>query len=243
VRGPNVTPGYWRREDLTREAFDDEGYLKIGDAGRLADAADPRRGIEFVGRLAEDFKLSSGIWVSASSLRVRAIAAGSPVIQDAVVTGHDRAEIGLLIIPSEQGCRSLVPGDLSSMPFNRLLAQPCVRQRIADALEAMASDADGNSTHPVRALLMNQPLSSDDNEITDKGYVNQRAVLERRFQLVERLHAATPDPEIIVPHRRPIGSESRGDTSPHVGLAAPKQIAGRVGRPDQRFGPGAADPR
>jgi feruloyl-CoA synthase len=201
VRGPNVTPGYWRRDDLTREAFDEEGYLRIGDAGRLADAGDPRRGIEFIGRLAEDFKLSSGIWVNAGALRVRAIAAGSPVIQDAVVTGHDRSEIGLLIIPSEQGCRSLVPGAPSTMPLNGLLIEPCVRQRIADALKAMAGDADGSSTRPVRALLMTQPLSLDDNEITDKGYVNQRAVLERRFELVERLHAATPDAEIITARR------------------------------------------
>ena len=202
VRGPNVTPGYWRRDDLTGAAFDEDGFLRIGDAGRLADSADPRRGLEFVGRLAEDFKLSSGTWVSPGPLRIRAIAAGLPVIQDAVITGHDRAEVGLLIVPSEQGCRRLCPDVPPTAPLDALLNEPRVRQCVERALETMASQAECSSMHPVRALLMREPLSLDNSEITDKGYVNQRAVLARRYEEVERLYADPSDPEIIVARGR-----------------------------------------
>jgi feruloyl-CoA synthase len=201
VRGPNVTPGYWRRADLTRAAFDEDGFFRIGDTGRLVDASAPECGIAFSGRIAEDFKLASGVWVNPGVLRLRAIAAGTPVIQDAVITGYDRAEIGLLIVPSEQGCRYLCPDLPATTPFDVLLADPRVRQRVAAALATMIIEGDGSSTRPARALLMKEPLSSDGNEITDKGYVNQRAVLERRSDLVDRLYAATTDAEIITAWR------------------------------------------
>ena len=195
VRGPNVTPGYWRRDDLTRAAFDQDGFFRIGDTGRLVNAQVPHCGIEFLGRIAEDFKLSSGVWVNPGMLRIQAIAAGAPVVQDAVITGHNRAEIGLLIIPNEQGCRSLCPDLPATLPLASVLADPRVRQRVTAMLRTMIADADGSS--PVRALLLSEPLSSDGNEITDKGYVNQRAVLERRSAVVDRLYTAAP--EIISP--------------------------------------------
>ena len=207
IRGPNVTPGYWRRDDLTGAAFDEEGFLRIGDAGRLADEANPSRGLEFAGRIVEDFKLSSGTWVSPGQVRIRAMAAGSPVIQDAVVTGHDRAEIGLLVVPSEQGCRSLCPEVPATVPLPALLLDARVRQCVETALSTMSADTEGSSMRPVRALLMHEPLSGDDNEITEKGYVNQRAVLTRRHELVERLYAVPPDPEIII---APNGHVMRG---------------------------------
>ncbi len=194
IWGPNVTPGYWRRDDLTREAFDEDGFLRVGDTGRLVDPDVPECGLEFVGRMVEDFKLTSGVWVHPAVVRVRAITAGAPVIQDAVITGHDRAEIGLLIVPNEQGCRALCSDLPTTTPLERLLDDPRVRQRVSNALDVM-NEADGTPVR--RALLMKEPLSSDSNEITDKGYVNQRAVLERRFQLVERLYAVIPDSEII----------------------------------------------
>jgi feruloyl-CoA synthase len=197
VRGPNVTPGYWRRDDLTEAAFDDDGFLRIGDAGRLADSADQRLCLEFTGRLAEEFKLSSGTWVSPGALRIRAIAAGAPVIQDAVITGHDRAEVGLLIVPSEQGCRDLCPEAPATASLATLLAAPSVRQCIERALAAMTARSECSSMHPTRALLMREPLSADDNEITDKGYINQRAVLARRYELVDRLYAVPSDPEVV----------------------------------------------
>ena len=198
VRGPNVTPGYYKRPDLTREAFDEEGFYRIGDAGRFADAACAECGIEFDGRLAEDFKLSSGTWVHVGALRVKAIAAGAPVIQDCVVTGHDRECIGLLVFPNAAGCRGLcadAPGDIA---LSALIERPEVRRRIEDALAHVAQESSGSSMHPTRALLMHEPPSPDANEITDKGYLNQRAVLTRRAALVERMHAPAPDAAVIV---------------------------------------------
>ncbi|RLA37244.1 MAG: feruloyl-CoA synthase, partial [Gammaproteobacteria bacterium] len=128
IKGPNITPGYWRRPDLTAQAFDDDGWYCIGDAGRLEDPERPEAGIVFDGRVAEDFKLLSGTWVHAGVLRVTAIAAGAPVIQDAVVTGHDRAEIGLLVFPNLAGRKTLCPkaGD----DVEALLGCDAVRERL-----------------------------------------------------------------------------------------------------------------
>jgi feruloyl-CoA synthase len=198
IRGPNITPGYWKRDDLSKKAFDEEGYYCIGDAGKLADPENPARGIEFDGRVAEDFKLATGTWVSVGALRVKAISAGAPVIQDAVVTGHDREEVGLLIFPNEAGCRSLCPDVPANATLATLIADARVRARMSEALKAMASEATGSSNRPTRALLMEEPPSIDANEITDKGYINQRAVLARRSALVEQLYAPAPDTTVIL---------------------------------------------
>jgi feruloyl-CoA synthase len=181
VRGPHVTPGYFRREDLTRAAFDEEGYYRIGDAMKFADPAHPERGLVFDGRVAEDFKLSSGTWVHVGAVRVKLIAAGNPLIQDAVITGHDRDEVGALVFPSAAA---------------KDLAPEALRAKIAAALKALAAEG-GSSMHPVRALVTIDPPSIDANEITDKGYINQRAVLERRAALVEKLHAKSSVAEVI----------------------------------------------
>ncbi len=178
VRGANVTPGYYRSEDLTRAAFDEEGYYRIGDAVRLADPTDPAKGIEFDGRIAEDFKLATGTWVHVGALRVKLIAAANPLIQDAVITGHDRNEIGALVFLNPAGVAGL--------------AREALHERLAQALRSLAQGA-GSSTHPVRLLVMSEPPSIDANEITDKGYMNQRAVLERRAALVERLYGNAPE--------------------------------------------------
>jgi feruloyl-CoA synthase len=174
VRGPNVTPGYHRRADLTAAAFDEEGFYRIGDAVKLADASDPARGIVFDGRVAEDFKLSSGSWVNAGVVRTKLIAAADPLIQDAVITGQDRDEIGALVFLSP-AARDLAPGEIES--------------RLSAALKRL-SDEGSNSSCPTRLLVMAEPPSIDGGEITDKGYLNQRAVLERRAALVERLYSA-----------------------------------------------------
>jgi len=171
VRGPNVTPGYYKRPDLTRAAFDDEGFYCIGDAARFADADDPAKGIVFDGRVAEDFKLSTGTWVNVGAIRVKLIAAADPLIQDAVITGHDRAEIGALVFLSPA---AKDPSD--------------VRERLRSALQKLAQEG-GSSMHPTRLVIASEPPSIDANEITDKGYMNQRAVLERRAALVEKLYA------------------------------------------------------
>jgi feruloyl-CoA synthase len=188
VRGPNVTPGYWRRPDLGREAFDEDGFLKTGDAARLADPDDPSRGILFDGRLAENFKLTSGTWVHVGALRLEVIAAGAPVVQDVVVTGHDREEIGLLVFPDPAGCRSLCPDAADDAPLAELIRRPEVRGRLAAGLAAHNAANPANSRRIARALLLAEPPSIEAGEITDKGYVNQRAVRERRAGLVERLH-------------------------------------------------------
>jgi feruloyl-CoA synthase len=197
VKGPNVTPGYFRRDDLTRAAFDDEGYYCIGDAGKLVDPADPAKGIAFDGRVAEDFKLTSGTWVHAGALRVQVIAAGAPIIQDAVITGHDRDEVGLLVFPSPAGCSACAP-DLGGLPLSELVRRPEVREKLKIGLAVHNAAQPASSTRIARAILMDAPPSLDDNEITDKGYINQRAVLECRAALVSKLHADRPDPDVIV---------------------------------------------
>ena len=175
VRGPNVTPGYYKRPDLTRAAFDEEGFYRIGDAVKLADPADPARGIVFDGRVAEDFKLSTGTWVHAGAVRVQLIAAGDPLIQDAVITGHDRSEIGALVFLT---------------PKAKELSAAAVRAWLSGALKKLQG---GSSMRPARLLVMTEPPSIDATEITDKGYMNQRAVLERRRELVETLYGESPE--------------------------------------------------
>jgi feruloyl-CoA synthase len=172
VRGPNVTPGYYKRDDMTRAAFDEEGFYRIGDAVKFADPGDPAKGIVFDGRVAEDFKLSTGTWVHVGAVRVKLIAAADPLIQDAVITGHDRTEVGALVF--------LSPGTKDMSP-------EAIRSRLSTVLAQLAQEG-GSSMYPRRLLVMSEPPSIDANEITDKGYMNQRAVLARRAALVERLY-------------------------------------------------------
>jgi feruloyl-CoA synthase len=138
----------------------------------------------FDGRVAEDFKLATGTWVHVGAVRVKLIAAGNPLIQDAVITGHDRDAVGALVFLNPAVAAGMSP--------------EAARAALAAALEKLAAEAgSGSSTHPVRALVLAEPPSIDANEITDKGYINQRAVLERRAALVERLYANPADPEVI----------------------------------------------
>jgi feruloyl-CoA synthase len=177
-----VTPGYYRRDDLTKAAFDEEGYYCIGDAMKFADPAAPEKGLVFDGRVAEDFKLTTGTWVHTGAVRIKLIAAGNPLIQDAVITGHDRDEIGALVF--------LSPGAATNLP------PQAIRDKLAQALKELAREG-GSSTHPTRLLVMAEPPSIDGNEITDKGYINQRAVLERRTALVDQLYAVPVAPEVV----------------------------------------------
>ncbi|HVP08088.1 MAG TPA: feruloyl-CoA synthase [Burkholderiales bacterium] len=178
VKGPNVTPGYFRRDDLTRDAFDEEGYYRIGDAMKFADPAAPEKGLVFDGRVAEDFKLTTGTWVHTGLVRVKLIAAGNPIMQDAVVTGHDRSEVGALVFLNPAAVQEL--------------SQEEIRKKLKEALKNLSSES-GSSTHPVRLLVLAEPPQIDAGEITDKGYINQRAVLERRAALVEQLYAGGAD--------------------------------------------------
>ena len=196
VRGPNVTPGYWKRPKLTEDCFDEEGFLKTGDAMRFVDPRRPELGLLFDGRLGEDFKLSTGTWVSVGALRLRAIAALEPVAQDVVVTGHDRDEIGLLIVPNLEACRKLGSGARDASVLD-VLGAGAVRARVGAGLAELERTGTGSSTHATRALLMPEPPTVDAGEITDKGYVNQRAVLTRRAAWVERLYRNPIDPDVI----------------------------------------------
>lgn len=186
VRGPNVTPGYVQQPEQTRAAFDDDGWFRTGDAGRLADPADPRKGIVFDGRVAEDFKLTSGTWVNVGAVRVAAIAASSPVLQDAVVAGEGQAEIGLLGFPSLAGCRALA--GLPDASLAELVTLPEIREAIVRGLAALNAEAGSSSRCVARVLLLIEPPALDAGEITDKGYINQRAVLARRADDVARLY-------------------------------------------------------
>ncbi|CAA7626754.1 Acyl-CoA synthetase (AMP-forming)/AMP-acid ligase II [Candidatus Terasakiella magnetica] len=197
VRGTNITPGYFKREDLTRAAFDEDGFYKIGDAGKLADPDDPAKGIVFDGRVAEDFKLMSGTWVAVGALRVALIDAAAPVLQDAVITGHDQEEVGALGFASLQGCLKLCPDAAPDTPLKDLMARPEVKTRVTEAMNALAALGKGSSHRVTRVVLMDEPPSIDANEITDKGYINQRAVLTRRAGLVEALYAQNGGSDII----------------------------------------------
>ncbi len=197
VRGPNVTPGYWKRPALTAESFDEDGFFRTGDAMRFVDRSRPERGLFFDGRLGENFKLSTGTWVHVGGLRLRAVAALSALAQDVVVTGHDRDEVGLLIFPNLDACRSLCHVSHDAAPAD-VLEHPAVRATVAAGLVALARSGSGSSTHAARALLMAEPPSIDADEITDKGYINQRAVLARRAAYVERLYGSPRDPAVVL---------------------------------------------
>lgn len=198
VRGPNVTPGYWRRPDLTEEAFDADGFYRIGDAGWLEDENDPDRGIVFDGRIAEDFKLLTGTWVSTGALRVAVLAACAPLVQDAVVTGHDRNEVGLLMFPNLAACAERA-GLAPDAPPGEIVSHPAVREAITGGLRRHNADNPAATMSVGRALMLQTPPDIDANEITDKGYINQRAVLACRAGEVERLHAHEPAADIMVP--------------------------------------------
>ncbi|MGY8666081.1 feruloyl-CoA synthase [Bradyrhizobium sp. UFLA05-109] len=187
VRGPNVTPGYWKAPELTRQAFDEEGFYLIGDAVKFADGARPERGLFFDGRVAEDFKLNSGTWVSVGTLRVAGIAALAPLAQDLVVTGHGGDEVRFLVFPNIPACRAHA-GLPDTAPVSEVLGHDKVRSAMTQGLAKLKAQSANSSGHATRALLLVEPPSVDGGEITDKGYINQRAVLTRRAEAVARLN-------------------------------------------------------
>ncbi len=195
-KGPTITPGYLGRPDLTEAAFDEDGFFKFGDGMRLEDPDDPTKGLLFDGRVTEDFKLDTGTWVHPGVLRPDLIAAAAPAIQDAVVCGHDKPFIGLLVWPNPVGCREIggLVGDVSA---DDIAANSAVRDFIAGKLAAHNQEAGGSSRSVKRVLLMTEPPQIDANEITDKGYVNQRATLDRRADLVAKLYEAQPGDDVI----------------------------------------------
>jgi feruloyl-CoA synthase len=194
--GPNVTPGYWRQPELTAGAFDEEGFYKFGDALKPADPDDFHAGFDFDGRIAEDFKLASGTWVSVGPLRARLVAACAPLVRDVVIAGINRDEVSALVILDLDGCRlinpALPPDDLAATA-----ADPLIRAAFLDRLAKFLTGATGSSTRVTRAILLDTPLSIDRGEVTDKGSINQRALLEHRSQLIDELYSSAPPPHVI----------------------------------------------
>lgn len=187
-RGPHVMPGYWRSPEQSEQAFDEEGYYRSGDAVRLADPADPQLGLMFDGRIAEDFKLSSGVFISVGPMRSRVILEGAPYVLDAVVLGPDRSELGMLIFPRVPELRQL-SGLGSEASDAAVLSTPVVREWLARLLTALNREATGNASYIKFASLAIDPPSIDRGEITDKGSINQRAVLQLRSSLIDSLYA------------------------------------------------------
>ena len=196
VQGPNVTPGYWRQPELSAAAFDEEGFYRLGDAVRLLDESDPARGLLFDGRIGEDFKLSNGTWVSVGPLRAELIAALMPLAQDVVIAGLNAEYLAVLIVPDLRGCGQALGA--SETPTYDVLAGH--RDLLAVIQQRLAAHARQNpaSTRCVRrAMLLPTPPSLDQGEITDKGSINQRAVLGHRAACVDALYAATPPPQVV----------------------------------------------
>ena len=187
-RGPNVMPGYWRDPERTAVAFDEDGFYRTGDAVRWVDRDDPARGLRFDGRIAEDFKLSSGTFVNVGPLRARITAAGWPLVQDVVLTGIDRDDVGALVVPRLADCAELAGLPASTAPGD-LLAHPAVRARFQQLLDGLWQEGTGSANRVARLAVLDVPPSLDAGEVTDKGSINQRAVLAARAALVERLHA------------------------------------------------------
>jgi feruloyl-CoA synthase len=189
VKGPNVTPGYWNEPELTRAAFDEEGFYKFGDALRFVDESDPNKGFIFDGRIAEDFKLSTATWVSAGPLRVNFLAEFAPYAKEVVIAGADRDYVGVLVFPDIDACRELSPEPGS---VTELLLRPEVRAKFQERLVRMAKDSTGSSNRIARAILLDVPPSIDAHELTDKGSISQRAVLDNRADVVDELYRGSP---------------------------------------------------
>ena len=186
-KGPNVTPGYWRNPEATGEVFDEEGFFRTGDAVLWIDERNPHLGLKFDGRIAEDFKLATGTFVSVGPLRARIIAAGAPYVQDAVITGINRNEVGALLFPTAK-VRNLAPHLAADAPLQEVLRSAAVQDQFQDVLDALAQQSTGSATRVARLFLLHEPPSIDRGEVTDKGSINQRAVLKHRDALVQALH-------------------------------------------------------
>jgi feruloyl-CoA synthase len=202
VRGPNITPGYWRMPEVSGKAFDEDGYYKMGDAARFIDADKPEKGLMFDGRISEDFKLTSGTWVSVGPLRARFIAHFAPFVRDVVIAGHDRDTLAGLVILDLDNCRALCPDLPATAGLAQIAHDPHVRRRFAELLASFAQQATGSASRIERIVLMDEMPSLDVGEVTDKGSINQRAVLDHRAALVADLYAAQPSPRVITANER-----------------------------------------
>jgi feruloyl-CoA synthase len=183
LRGPNIMPGYWGEPALSATAFDEEGFYQLGDALAFVDESAPQKGFRFDGRVSEDFKLATGTWVSVGPLRARVVAALAPYIRDVVVAGADKDYLAVILVPD--------------LPATGQLDDEALRAALASKLTSLAASAGGSSNRVRRAILIDGALSFDIGEVTDKGSINQRAVLKARRHLVEALYAAEAPSDVI----------------------------------------------
>jgi len=195
VKGDCITPGYFKNPEKTADAYDEEGFYKLGDAAKFVNPEDPSEGLIFDGRVVEDFKLSTGTWVSAGRLRVQAVESSGGLLADALVAGLDKSYVGILGFPNVDACQSCV-GD-HSLSVDELVRHPKVLETLAEGLRFHNEINPGSSTRVKRALLMVEPPSVDKGELTDKGYINQSTALSRRAGLVEKLYADTPGNDVV----------------------------------------------
>ncbi len=197
VRGPNVTPGYWRQAEATKSAFDEEGFYKMGDAIRFVDPDDPQRGFMFDGRVSEDFKLATGTWVSVGNLRAAMIAAFAPFVRDLVVAGHDRDDLAVILLLDPDGCVARFPELRADLSPAALARHAGLRSALRDLLVTFRAGATGSSTRVERIVILDEAPSIDHGEVTDKGSINQRAALAHRVGLVQELYGEKPSDRVI----------------------------------------------
>jgi feruloyl-CoA synthase len=197
IKGPNVHSGYYKRPDLTAQYFDADGYYCIGDAVKWEDPNRLETGLVFDGRVAEDFKLANGTWVSTGSLRLELVDALDPIARDVVIAGHDRDEIGILIVPTEAYMKRQEPLTLERYSQEGMLTEPDMMGAVRQKLEVHNTANKAPSRRVGKAAILANPLSADKNEITDKQYINQAAVLENRAEIVNKLFGAPPDKNVI----------------------------------------------
>ncbi|UWX53910.1 AMP-binding protein [Maribacter litopenaei] len=197
-KGNNLTPGYWRNPEATVKAFDEEGFYKTGDALKFIDEKDPNAGMLFDGRIAEDFKLSSGTWVSVGVLRAKLIAQGDGVVRDAVITGHDKDYPGAILIPDVNRCKELISdAKVDALELTEIMKRQELKDFLQNFLNSLAKTATGSSTKVKRAVFADFELSIDKGEITDKGSINQRSFLKHRSAIVERIYEDKLHPGIL----------------------------------------------
>ena len=197
VRGPNITPGYWRQPELTAAAFDQEGFYKLGDAMKFVDENDVRLGFIFDGRVTEDFKLGTGTWVSVGPLRMAMIAHFAPLLREAVICGHGHDDVTAMLLLDIDGCRGVAADLAPGASLKACADHPVIRREIAKRLESFAAGSTGSSNRVIRAIVLDEPPSIDLGEVTDKGSINQRAMLECRAGLVEELYLEAPSARTI----------------------------------------------
>jgi feruloyl-CoA synthase len=197
-RGPNVTPGFWRQAELTRAGFDEEGFYRSGDAVRFANPADPDQGLMFDGRITEDFKLDSGTWVSVGPLRAKIMAAGAPYVQDVVIAGLNQRDVGIMVFPHVDSCRRLCEALPPTAGVGEIVADSTVRAWFQNLLDTLGDGSEGSASRVARGMLLEVPPSIDLGEMTDKGSINQRAVLAHRAALVDELYAAAPSARVFL---------------------------------------------